>query len=200
MPLKSGYSKATIAANVAEMLRAGHPYRQATAAALTHARVSYFKKYPEGALPLELAFPKTHRLKHQYDANGKPLRQTRSENPVRELDMSAAEKRRILETVKRDFQGAGKDIRRAAKLYTKFTGHEDVRVSKVRVEKTPDVMLAIGYVDGVMYSTVRDGIAEKYIHKFKRSARPLFLVSPDGKQLFMLGGAFDFTERGIVDQ
>jgi hypothetical protein len=54
-------------------------------------------------------------------------------------------------------------------------------------------------VDGILYSTVRDGVLEKYIHKFRKADRPLFVVSPDGKQLFLVDGNYTFTERGIVD-
>lgn len=38
MPLKSGRSRAVIASNIREMVRAGHPRRQAVAAALSTAR------------------------------------------------------------------------------------------------------------------------------------------------------------------
>lgn len=91
-------------------------------------------------------------------------------------------------------------ISAAGKLYSEFTGHEAGEVTSVDKPVMPDVMLAIGEIDGVMYSTVRDGVPEKYIHKFKKSCRPVFAVSHDGKQLFMLGGAYDFTERGIIDK
>jgi len=63
----------------------------------------------------------------------------------------------------------------------------------------PDVALKIGQCDGVLYTTVRDGKTERYIHKFKKSSRPLLAVSFDGRQLIMLGGAYQFTDRGIVD-
>lgn len=59
--------------------------------------------------------------------------------------------------------------------------------------------LTIGECDGVMYSTVRDGVPEKYCHQFKKSARPLLVASHDGAQLALIGGNFTFTERGIVD-
>lgn len=39
MPLKKGKSKATIASNIREMVKAGHPQKQAVAASLRQARV-----------------------------------------------------------------------------------------------------------------------------------------------------------------
>jgi len=62
-----------------------------------------------------------------------------------------------------------------------------------------DVAFKIGECDGLLYTTVRDGVKESYIHKFKKKSRPLLVSSHDGKQLFLLGGRYDFTERGIVD-
>lgn len=88
----------------------------------------------------------------------------------------------------------------ASDLYERFTGHDAVEVGRVRLNPSPKVGVAIGTVDGLMYSTVRDGVLEKYIHKFRKSDRPLFVVSPDGKQLYLLGGNYTFTERGIVDE
>jgi hypothetical protein len=140
------------------------------------------------------------RLKRATRKARKAKRDLTGRNPVRELPISAAERARIQRDVSAMFSGAGRDIRKAAALYSDFTGHEDVRVGKVRVASMPKTMLAIGKVDGILYSTVRDNVAEKYIHKFKASSRPLLCSSPDGKQLYLLGGAYDFTERGIVDK
>lgn len=44
MPLKKGSSKKTISRNIAEMVRAGHPVKQAAAAAYATARKSKRKK------------------------------------------------------------------------------------------------------------------------------------------------------------
>lgn len=92
-------------------------------------------------------------------------------------------------------------IRQAQKLYHKFTGHTDeFEVAKLRVPDMPKALTVIGECDGILYQTVRDGEREKYIHRFKASARPLLCVAPDGSRLFLIGGEYDFTERGIVDR
>jgi hypothetical protein len=91
-------------------------------------------------------------------------------------------------------------IRNASKLYSDFTGHEASEYETLDKPVLPDVMIRVGEIDFVGYTTIRDGKTEKYIHKFSKKCRPLFTVSHDGKQLFMLGGSYDFTERGIVDK
>lgn len=64
----------------------------------------------------------------------------------------------------------------------------------------PKTGLVIGKMDGVLYTTVRDGKLEKYIHKFRRKSKPLLAVSSDGKQLLTVGGKYEFTEAGIEDR
>lgn len=95
---------------------------------------------------------------------------------------------------------ASPDVQKAARLYERFTGHEAESLGRVKVKPMPKVGVCIGTLDGVLYTTVRDGVTEKYIHKFMAKDKPLFVVSPDGKSLHMIGGAYDFTERGIVDK
>lgn len=88
----------------------------------------------------------------------------------------------------------------AVRLYERFTGHEAEELGRVPKPVIPDVLVAIGECDGVLYSTTRDGRLERYIHEFKRKARPLLCVTPDGQMIVLLGGEYDFTERGIVDR
>lgn len=92
------------------------------------------------------------------------------------------------------------EFERAARLYRDFSGHEAEPFAEVRAPVAPRVGIVIGYCDGLLYSTVRDGTLERYIHEFAARDRPLFVVSPDGKQLMLYGGNFRFTERGIVDR
>ena len=62
-----------------------------------------------------------------------------------------------------------------------------------------DTAFKIGQCDGILYTTVRDGRTEKYIHKFKKNSRPVLVSNFDGKSLGLVGGKYHFTERGIED-
>lgn len=100
----------------------------------------------------------------------------------------------------RDVVKNDNELRKGAKLYNDFTGHAPTKIQRVRVPKTSGKRVAIGPVTAIMY-LARDG--EKlvhYIHRFKRGSRPSLTVTPDGKRIELLGGAFRFTDRGIVDK
>jgi len=93
----------------------------------------------------------------------------------------------------------GSNVARAKALFENFTGHEPQNPLKIRVPDLPKVVAVIGEMDGVLYTTVRDGVEESYIHEFKSKDKPLLCVSPDGRQILVIGGAYVFTDRGIVD-
>lgn len=190
MPLLKGYGYKTVQANIKQLRREGKPEAQAVAIALEMARRYFFKAHPYGALPRELTPKDGKRLnpgisadEHHRASLGlkkNPCRPCRERNPV-------PPSRKV-------------QMRNAAKLFSDFTGHEAEIVDEIEKPVIPDVMLVVGEIDFIGYTTVRDGVKEKYIHKFKRSAKPDFAVSHDGKQLHLLGGNYDFTEQGIVDR
>jgi hypothetical protein len=91
------------------------------------------------------------------------------------------------------------DVRHAASLVERFKGMDAEIEGTVTVPPMPRVVAVIGLCDFVGYTTERDGKTEKYIHRFKAADRPLLCVSPNGEQLLFIGGAYVFTERGIVD-
>lgn len=93
----------------------------------------------------------------------------------------------------------GAEYEEALRLFEDFTGHQGKPVAKTHVS-LPKTAMVVGRLDGVLYTTVRDGEKEKYIHRFKARSAPILAASADGRQLFILGGEFRFTERGIVDQ
>jgi hypothetical protein len=88
---------------------------------------------------------------------------------------------------------------RAADLVERFKGHDAEVLGKVTLPPIPSHLAVIGELDGVLYTTQRDGVIEKYIHKFAAGDKPLLCVAPDGSQLHLVGGRYVFTERGIVD-
>lgn len=89
-------------------------------------------------------------------------------------------------------------LKHASDLFEDFTGHE---AEDVEIINFPDhdTILLIGELDGVLYTTVRDGKTEKYIHEFKGKSRPALCVSHDGKQLYIVGGRYTFKDSGIND-
>jgi len=174
MPLKNGYSRKTVSDNIALMVAENYPKRQAIAAALNHARECYFKKYPKGFLPAHLALPngKREKPKEKY-----------KKNPVSFPD-----------TV-----NANEQLKQAMTLYRNFSGHEPEIVGKTEKPNIPEVGIVIGDLEGVAYETMRDGVVEKYFHRFDKKVRPLLVSSFDGRLIYILGGEYDFTEDGIVD-
>lgn len=57
----------------------------------------------------------------------------------------------------------------------------------------------MGPVVGIAYEAVRDGKRAQYFHEFAEAARPDLVSRDDGRQLFLAGGNYTVTERGIED-
>lgn len=89
------------------------------------------------------------------------------------------------------------EYKRAKRLLESFAERPTKKEQYVKVPTLPKVGVAFGRVLGIMYQT-EDG--ENFIHRFRAKSRPLIVSSPDGKQLFLIGGSYNFTERGIVDK
>lgn len=204
-----GFGKKRVRENIRVLMAEGKSRNAAIFEAMRWARVSYWHRHPYGLLPSWIAYPPGKRQRSDYDKAGRPRapltaeayrtrRETLHANPARELRLTPAQRAAI----RRQLTAAtgGGELGQAARLYADFTGHDDLSVRKISISDLPRVALDIGHVTGIMYETVREGRVENYIHRFKRASRPLLAASPDGKQLYLLGGAYDFTERGIVDR
>ena len=89
-------------------------------------------------------------------------------------------------------------MRKAVRLYTDFTGHDPKYIDEWTVD-VPDTALQVGHVTGILYKTRMDGKTQEFMHEFTGKSRPILAASADGHQLFLLGGDYKFTERGIVD-
>ncbi len=88
---------------------------------------------------------------------------------------------------------------RAAALFRRFSGHNPRQDDVIRVNMS-DVVAKVGKLEGVIYSAVRDGKREKYLHEFKGNSQPVLAVSDDGEQIYIVAGRYKFTSRGFVDK
>lgn len=89
-------------------------------------------------------------------------------------------------------------VRKAAKLYESFREKAPSRVRKVQV-KLPKAVMVMGYLEFVGYSTTHGSQARMYKHKFAKGSRPLLCAGAGNGQLYLIGGRFHVTDRGIVD-
>ncbi|MHB1798929.1 MAG: hypothetical protein ACYCUI_11585 [Vulcanimicrobiaceae bacterium] len=92
--------------------------------------------------------------------------------------------------------GRSARIERAVTLYQRFTGHEPRRLTTAKLPLYGELM-RIGTLIGVAYEATRDGETARYYHEF-RTRRPMLAASWDGRQLYIIGGAYEMTDEGIV--
>lgn len=105
---------------------------------------------------------------------------------------------RIKNPVKPHVSARQSRVIKAIQLYQRFRVDDPKFVDEINFE-AHDVMMAIGIVNAVEYDTKRAGKVEYYRHEFTGKSRPLLASSWDGKQLYLLGGNYNFTDVGIVD-
>lgn len=84
---------------------------------------------------------------------------------------------------------------KARKLFLDFHGVEPDVDDIARLVFDPDTVLLVGELEGVIY--IAKGDQKRYIHQFNKKNRPALYVSSDGKQAFILGGGYVFTDRGF---
>lgn len=87
----------------------------------------------------------------------------------------------------------------ARKRFARFHGRQP-QADEIGTIKLPGRGIdafKVGALGGIIYETP-DG--QTYIHRIKKTSRPLLYVSSDGSQIFTLKGSVKFTERGFVDK
>ena len=85
---------------------------------------------------------------------------------------------------------------KARDWYRRFHEREPGRGRKVNLPM-PRSLAMMGTLDAVPYTAIVGGKAVRFKHTFARGSRPV--LATDGKHLFIIGGRFHVTERGIVD-
>ncbi len=178
MPLKNGYSKKTISENIATLMREGYPQKQAVAISLNKAREVYKRKYPHGYLPYHL------NPNHYLKTNPRKSTEIKTglEGVIKQLKLGREEFERDL------------DIMEAKE---KLLAFNDKKYAKQTTLQLPNhsVVYELGKLTGVIYELNGD----KYIHQFGKASQPVLASSHDGSQLYILGGEYKVTERGIED-
>lgn len=87
---------------------------------------------------------------------------------------------------------------KAKKLYEEFREAKAKRKRSIRI-KYPKAVAVMGYCEAILYSTSHKGVAKLYKHKFAKGSRALLCAGPGKSQLYLIGGRFHVTDRGIVD-
>lgn len=91
------------------------------------------------------------------------------------------------------------NIPRARKAFEDFSGHKPQKIRKSRLDDRNVAGWQMGPVVGIAYEAKRDGETARYFHEFKKSARPNLVARDDGRQLYIDGGRYKVTDRGIED-
>jgi hypothetical protein len=99
----------------------------------------------------------------------------------------------------RDTVGNGV-LPRGAALYRRFNGFGPARVARVGHPRiVPPVLVELGDLIGLIYrsSKGRSGAARTFIHLMEYP--PGLMSNTEGTQLYVVGGSYHVTERGIED-
>lgn len=91
------------------------------------------------------------------------------------------------------------DTRKAAQAYEAFTGRKPKAVKRNRLSEQDVSGWHMGPVVGIAYEATRDGRRAQYFHEFTKAARPDLVSRDDGRQLYITGGKYTVTDRGIED-
>jgi len=98
---------------------------------------------------------------------------------------------------------AGKTISAAAvKRFQTFFDFDPRKVISFPVpsRKIPGELVILGTLELVGYISDKwEGKNHRYLHEFKKGARPFLCCDAAGKQLFIIGGDYAIKEEGIVD-
>jgi hypothetical protein len=90
------------------------------------------------------------------------------------------------------------DVDRAAELYRDFREADPPRARLLEVD-LPGAVAEVGVCQFIGYLTTHAGKVTTYIHAFVPGSRPHLYSSGRAGELFLFGGRFRMTARGIVD-
>lgn len=89
-----------------------------------------------------------------------------------------------------------RQLGKALQLFEQFAGFAAPQVATRRIDRVvPEVLVDMGALRGVVYSKDHGGAKRTYIHFMDDP--PRLMCDPDGRQLYVLGGSYRVTRRGI---
>ncbi len=94
--------------------------------------------------------------------------------------------------------GTTGELAAARHLFERFTAAPADRTTVVRASRVmPPVVVGLGELVGLIYRSDKwePGVPKTYIHFMER--RPILAADPRGRRLFIVGGRYRITERGI---
>lgn len=91
-----------------------------------------------------------------------------------------------------------KDFRGAFKLHEDFRELPPDKALRMKVN-LPKALMSMGHVEAICYRTTHGHASVLYKHDFAPGSRPVLAAGPKRNQLFLLGGRYHVTDRGIVD-
>ena len=93
--------------------------------------------------------------------------------------------------------GFSRELERARARFREFHGRSGPLVLRAPCRRTiPKVLVQLGTLRAVVYTADRgDGGQRQYIHFMERE--PLLTCNPEGTQLYIVGGSYRVTQRGI---
>lgn len=97
---------------------------------------------------------------------------------------------------KRVFQS--REFRGAFRLAKEFREKTPTRVRRVSIN-VPKTLMVMGHVEFIGYRTTHGNELVLYKHDFAPGSRPQLAAGPKRNQLFLIGGRYRVTDRGIVD-
>lgn len=103
-----------------------------------------------------------------------------------------AEAARMMTPAERNQFRYAVELFRAYHGYAPTTGGRDIKV----IGFNDEAVVYIGECVGIIYKTMEHKRA--WIHRFASKKRPLLYVSNDGRQAYLLKGAYRFTSRGFI--
>lgn len=91
-----------------------------------------------------------------------------------------------------------REQRDAVKLFRQFRERDPSRIKNFEVD-IPTAVMVMGPLEFVGYRTTHGKKSVLYTHDFAAGSRPLLCAGSQDGQLYILGGNFRVTDRGIVD-